>query len=82
MASYSIRQAKSKLARLLKDVEQGEQVIIMRNGEPVAKLVRYRQPRQKKIKLGFAAGWAREIDKDWWKPMTDEEVEAWIEGRL
>ena len=81
MASYSIRQAKSKLARLLKDVEQGEQVIIMRNGEPVAKLVRYRR-RQKKINLGFGAGLVKEIDKDWWKPMSDEEAEAFIEGRL
>jgi len=82
MASYNIHEAKSSLSRLLKETEQGEEVIIMRNGEPVAKLVRYRRPRQKKIKLGFGAGLAQEIDKDWWKPMTDEEAEAWIEGRL
>jgi prevent-host-death family protein len=82
MASYNIHEAKSSLSQLVKKTEQGEEVIIMRNGEPVAKLVRYRRPRQKKINLGFAAGLVKEIDKDWWKPMTDEEAEAWIEGRL
>ena len=81
MASYNVHEAKSSLSRLLKKTEQGEEVIIMRNGEPVAKLVRYRR-RQKKIKLGFAAGLVKEIDKDWWKPMTDEEAEAFLEGRL
>ena len=82
MANYNIHEAKSSLSRLIKKTEQGEEVIIMRNGEPVAKLVQYRKRRPKKIKLGFAAGLVKEIDKDWWKPMTDEEVEAWVEGRL
>jgi prevent-host-death family protein len=82
MASYNVHEAKSGLSRLLKETEQGEEVIIMRNGEPVAKLVPYRRKRQKKIKLGFAAGLVKEIDKDWWKPMSDEEVDALFEGRL
>lgn len=83
MASYNIHQAKSGLSKLIKKTEQGEQVIIMRNGAPVAERVRYRPPgRQKRIKLRFAAGLIQEIDQDWWKLMTDEEAEAFIEGRL
>jgi len=82
MASYNVHEAKSGLSRLLKETEQGEEVIIMRNGEPVAKLVPYRRSRKKKIKLGFGAGLAKEIDPDWWKPMTDEEVDEMFGGKF
>ena len=82
MASYNVHQAKSELSRLLKETEQGEEVIIMRNGEPVAKLVPYRKPRKKKIKLGFAAGLVKEIDPDWWKPMSDKEVDEIFGGKF
>lgn len=80
MASYNIHEAKSNLSRLVKKTEHGEEVIIMRNGDPVAELVPYRRPGKKKIKLGFGASQAHEIDKDWWKPMTDEEATAFLEG--
>lgn len=82
MASYNISKAKSNFSKLLKKAERGEEVIIMRYGEPVAKLVRYRRPRPKKIKLGFAAGLAKEIDPDWWKPMSDEEVDVLFGGKF
>ena len=75
MASYNIHEAKSSLSKLVKESEEGKEVIIMRNGEPVARLVPCRRKRQKKIKLGFAAGLIKEIDPDWWKPMTDAEVD-------
>ena len=83
MASYNTHEAKSGLSKLIKKTEQGEQVIIMRNGEPVAELVRYRpRGRRKKIRRGFAAGLVQEVDKNWRKPMTDDEAEAFLEGRL
>jgi prevent-host-death family protein len=82
MASYNVHEAKSGLSRLLKETERGEEVIIMRNGEPVAKLVPYRRRRQKKIKLGFAAGLVKEIDPNWWKAMTDEEVDEMFGGKF
>ncbi len=81
MPSYNVHEAKTRLSRLLQETAQGEQVIIMRNGEPVAELVPYRQPRQKKITLGFAAGQAHEIDPNWWKPMSDEEADAFVEDQ-
>jgi prevent-host-death family protein len=82
MASYNVHEAKSSLSKLLKEAEEGREVIIMRNGEPVAKLVRCRRARPKKIKLGFAAGLVKEIDPDWWKPMSDEEVDALFGGKF
>jgi hypothetical protein len=31
--------------------------------------------------LGTQRGKIKILDPDWWKPMTDEEVEDFIEGR-
>ena len=39
MVQVNIREAKTQLSRLLKLVEAGEEVVIARNGVPVARLV-------------------------------------------
>jgi prevent-host-death family protein len=76
----NVHEAKSKLSRLLKLVEEGESVVIARNGEPVAELVPARR------KTGFPFGIACKeplvpAGDEWWQPMTDEEAEDWIAGR-
>ena len=81
MRSYNVHEAKSNLSRLLKEVAGGEKVVIMRDGKPVAELVPYREPRQKKRRLGFAAGEVGMPD-GWERPMTDEEADAFLDGRL
>jgi prevent-host-death family protein len=81
MPKYNVHEAKTNLSQLLKQVERGEEVVIMRAGEPVAKLVRCRPATRKKIKLGLAAGQVV-LKPGWDKPMTDAEVEAWVDGKL
>lgn len=76
----NIHEAKTNLSRLLELVEQGESVVIARHGKPVAKLVRARQ------NTGLPLGIAKDAPlvpsgDDWWQPLTDSEVEDWIEGR-
>ena len=39
MKSVNVHEAKTTLSALLADVERGEEVVIARNGTPVAKLV-------------------------------------------
>ena len=39
MVQVNIHEAKTQLSRLLAQVEAGEEVVIARNGTPVAKLV-------------------------------------------
>ena len=77
----SVAEAKNKLPALIKRAEGGERVTICRRGEPVADLVRSEQPGNKPRKLGTLTGKAWEIDPDWWKPMTEEETAAFLEGR-
>lgn len=41
MPMVNVHEAKTQLSRLLARVELGEEVVIARNGKPVAQLVRY-----------------------------------------
>jgi len=73
-----VHQAKTQLSRLLELVEEGETEVIARYGKPVAELIRARTK-------GLPFGVAREDrlvadGDDWWRPMTSDETEEWIEG--
>lgn len=75
----SVRQAKTRLSKLLELVEAGETVVIARHGKPVAELVRVRT-------TGLPLGIACEDPlvppgDDWWQPMTDKEADGWVEGQ-
>ena len=77
----SVADAKNKLPELIKAVEQGEPVTICRRGVPVVDIVRTKKPTGKKRKLGTLRGKIQILDPNWWKPMTDEEVDAFLAGR-
>lgn len=77
----SVADAKNKLPELIKAVEDGEPVTICRRGVPVVDIVRTKKPVLKKRTLGTLRGQIKILDPDWWKPMTDEEVEAFLGGR-
>ncbi len=65
MAIHTVTAAKAQLSKLLAQVEAGEEVIIGRNGKPIAKLVLYAAPR-KEWKPGSMKG------KIWIAPDFDE----------
>jgi prevent-host-death family protein len=74
----SIVDAKNNLSDLIRKAEQGEEVLISRHGRTVAKLVKAGPAKRV---LGAARGQIVEIDPDWWKPMTEEEIEDFYAGR-
>jgi prevent-host-death family protein len=75
----SVADAKNKLPELLKAVENGETITICRRGEPVADLVRTKAGIRKPRKLGTLRDKIIIHDPDWWKPMTEKEVETFLE---
>jgi prevent-host-death family protein len=77
----SVADAKNKLSELIKAVEDGEPVTICRRGVPVVDIVRTKEPTRKKRTLGTLKGKIEILDPNWWKPMTDEEVEGFLVGR-
>ena len=81
LMKVSVADAKNKLPELIKAAEKGERITICRRGKPVADLVRTVASEKKKPKFGTLKGKVIIHDPDWWKPMTDEEVDAFLEGR-
>jgi prevent-host-death family protein len=84
VAAFNVHDAKTNFSRLLDQVLQGEEVIIMRNGVPVAELIPARLGRPTLLGSGVGdptVNPAALENDEWWQPMTDEEVEAFYEGR-
>ena len=76
--TVSVHEAKTQLSRLLDLLEQGEEVLIVRHGRPVARLVRANAG--KKPQLGGMRGefsW----EEGWDRALSDDEAEAFWEGR-
>lgn len=44
MRAVNVHEAKTNFSKLLAKVEQGEEVVIARAGEPVARLIAFQQP--------------------------------------
>jgi prevent-host-death family protein len=84
MAQFNVHEAKTQFSKLLDMVVEGEEILITRNGAPVAELV---PARQRGLALGAGQHDANINHEalaqgDWWKPMSDEDAEAFIDGRL
>ncbi len=82
MKTVNVHQAKSTLSALLAQVEAGEDIVIARNGEPVAKLTRYR-PAEPRRKGGWRRlpGWdAFRYDPAIFAPLSEREMadEGWL----
>ena len=74
MVTVNVHEAKTHLSRLLARVEAGEEVVIARNGAPVARLVGLE--RRKGRQFGSMRGLI-EIDDSFFDPLPEEELAAW-----
>ena len=70
----NVHQAKTHLSRLLAQVESGEEVVIARNGKPVARIVRVEK--QGKRQFGSMKGRIK-LDDSFFDPLPEEELAAW-----
>ena len=77
----SVAQAKNTLPKLIKAVEDGESVTIYRHGTPVVDIVRTTKADPEKPKFGTLKGKVTAPDPDWWKPMTNDELDVLLDGR-
>ena len=72
---YTVHQAKTNLSKLLRKAARGEEVIIARGKQPVAKLVSLEKGPKKRI----PGRWKGRIwyAPDAFDPLTDEELKDW-----
>jgi prevent-host-death family protein len=75
--TYNMHEAKTQLSRLAERAAQGEEIVIARNGRPLAKLGPLEPPRKER-KFGFAKGeiW---ISDDFDDPLPPE-IQRYFDG--
>ncbi|MCF4969603.1 type II toxin-antitoxin system Phd/YefM family antitoxin [Nostoc sp. CMAA1605] len=78
MESVNIHQAKTNLSRLLSRVELGEEIIISNRGVPIAKLVPFHNPSNRRASLGLDRG-RFTVPEDFDAPLP-EDILAAFEG--
>ena len=74
MTKVNVGEAKANLSKLLAQVETGEEVVIARNGKPVARLVKCKP--KGKPKFGSWKG-KIEIPDSFFDPLPEEELKLW-----
>lgn len=72
----NVHQAKTELSRLLAEVERGAEVVIARNGIPVARLVPFPAPGPRRLRVDTWKGRVQ-IAPDFDRPLTDDELAEW-----
>jgi antitoxin (DNA-binding transcriptional repressor) of toxin-antitoxin stability system len=83
LKKISAAQARATLPQILDDVEKGKSIVIYRYKRPIALVSPAPKEESEKPVRRFGAGEGRVriIDPHAFDPMTDEEVDAFLEGR-
>jgi prevent-host-death family protein len=71
-------EAKTKLSQLVEAAEHGEEVLIARNGVPVAQIVPIRK---RKFNYGFLKGKIRPVSDTLLFAMSDEAADRFVDGK-
>lgn len=79
--TVSIAYARTNLPKLVKEAEKGKTILLSRYGKPVAKLSPAEPVEIPVRRMGTGKGRVRILDPRVFDPMTDEEVEDFLEGR-
>jgi prevent-host-death family protein len=75
MEIVTVHTAKTTLSRLLARVEAGEEIVVARGKQPIAKIVPYR-PAAPKRQFGAMRGIVS-VGPEFFEPLPDEELAAW-----
>jgi prevent-host-death family protein len=68
----NVQEAKTRLSQILAQAEQGEDVVIARDGKPIARLVPVGDPPPRPV--GFVSG---TLSDAFFEPLPDDELERW-----
>ena len=74
MKTVTIHKAKTTLSQLIAEVQAGEEIVIARGNEPVARIVPFAKPGKRKF--GAMKGKIK-IGPEFFEPLPEEELKAW-----
>ena len=83
MQSYNVAEAKARLSEILERVSEGEEILLMRRGKPVARII----PAVARTGGSILGAGAHDPNihlqvlahDEWWKAMPEEEAQPWYE---
>jgi prevent-host-death family protein len=75
MKTYTIHEAKTNLSRLIEKACEGEEIVIARGAEPVARLVPLTDVKGRR-KPGSLKG-KLQVGPEFFEPLPEEELRAW-----
>jgi antitoxin (DNA-binding transcriptional repressor) of toxin-antitoxin stability system len=75
--TVTIYQAKTHLSRILQHVERGEEVVVCRGKQPIARIVPNHSVKPKRPKVGKPTSPRFEIPPDAFAPLGAEELKEW-----
>jgi prevent-host-death family protein len=77
MKVVATNEAKTQLSALLREVSQGETIVIARGRTPLAKLIPYKAPKKSRPKVGDTLDAPVSIPEDALRPLSREELAIW-----
>ena len=72
----NVGEAKTHFSRLLRRVEQGEEIVLAKAGKPFARLVPL-EAAQARRAPGLLKGVVEELDDRFFEPLPEEELRLW-----
>jgi prevent-host-death family protein len=76
MPTFTIHAAKTNLSKLIARAEAGEEIVLARGNEPVAKIVAVSQKTKPKRKFGALKGKIK-IGPEFFDPLPEDELKRW-----
>lgn len=77
MKSVTVHEAKTTLSKLLAATAQGEEIIVCKGDQPVAKLIPLRPPVRPRPRVGEITSRPVKYSEDCFAPLSDEDVTLW-----
>jgi prevent-host-death family protein len=72
----NVHEAKTRLSQLLAEVEGGQEIVVARNGTPVAKLVPFPKPARRRLRVDTWKG-RLGMSPDFDAPLSEDELKGW-----
>lgn len=76
MPTFTIHAAKTNLSKLVARAEAGEEIVLARGSEPVAKIVAVNQRAKPQRKFGALKGKIK-IGPEFFDPLPEKELKRW-----
>ena len=77
--TLNLYEAKTQLSALVEDAAAGKEIIIAKNGKPMAKLVAYQPPVKRKPGRFKGKIW---MSDDFDAPMPQEFIDSWYNSKI